>query len=88
MNYISSLNHTSWECKYHVIWIPRYRKKRIWGDLRGHLTSPLSLHLFRCLFGNGHGLNFQSIKFLTQNPSGSAVKVQALAQCLAANDAA
>ena len=22
-----SLNHTRWECKYHIIWIPRYRRK-------------------------------------------------------------
>ena len=32
-----SLNHTMWECKYHIVWIPKYRKKAIYGDLRQHL---------------------------------------------------
>ena len=41
MNHISNLNHTSWECKYHLIWIPKYRKKRIFGEIRQHLTDVL-----------------------------------------------
>ena len=32
-----SLSHTKWECKYHVVFIPKYRKKRIFGPLRGEL---------------------------------------------------
>ena len=32
-----SLAHTKWNCKYHVVFIPRYRKKLIYGDLRSHL---------------------------------------------------
>ena len=32
-----SLSHTKWECKYHVVWIPKYRKKSIYGDLRKYL---------------------------------------------------
>jgi putative transposase len=32
-----SLNHTKWECKYHIVWIPKYRKKTIFEDLRKHL---------------------------------------------------
>ena len=26
-----------WECKYHIVWISKYRKKTIFGDLRKHL---------------------------------------------------
>jgi putative transposase len=37
MNDVKSLSHTKWECKYHVTWIPKYRKKEIYGDLRIHL---------------------------------------------------
>ena len=37
MNDTSSLNHTRWECKYHVIWIPKYRKKTLFGQLRQYL---------------------------------------------------
>jgi putative transposase len=32
-----SLSHTVWDCKYHVVWIPKYRKKVLFGDLRRHL---------------------------------------------------
>jgi putative transposase len=31
------LSHTRWECKYHVIFIPKYRKKRLYGALKRHL---------------------------------------------------
>ena len=31
------LSHTTWDCKYHLIWIPKYRKKLIYGQLRKHL---------------------------------------------------
>jgi len=37
MNDASSLNHTRWECKYHIIWIPKYRKKTLFGQLRQYL---------------------------------------------------
>lgn len=29
-----SLSHTVWECKYHVVWVPKNRRKVIYGDLR------------------------------------------------------
>ena len=32
-----SLNHTKWECKYHVIFIPKYRRKVLYKDLRRYL---------------------------------------------------
>ena len=32
-----SLAHTKWDCKYHVVFIPKYRKKVIYGDLRDHM---------------------------------------------------
>ena len=31
------LNHTVWECKYHVVFIPKYRKKALYGALRRHI---------------------------------------------------
>jgi len=37
MNDESSLNHTRWECKYHIVWIPKYRKKALFGQLRKYL---------------------------------------------------
>ena len=32
-----SLSHSRWDCKYHVVFIPKKRKKRIFGALRQHL---------------------------------------------------
>ena len=37
MNVCESLNHTKWECKYHVVFIPKYRRKSLFGKLRPHL---------------------------------------------------
>ena len=32
-----SLSHTKWDCKYHIVWIPKYRKKAIFLGLRPEL---------------------------------------------------
>ena len=32
-----SLRHTRWDCKYHVVWIPKYRRKMLYGQLRKYL---------------------------------------------------
>jgi putative transposase len=37
MDKIESLNHTKWDCKYHVVFIPKYRRKALYGQLRAHL---------------------------------------------------
>ena len=31
------LSHTTWDCKYHVVFIPKRRKKKIFGALRRNL---------------------------------------------------
>ncbi len=37
MKEYQSLSHTRWDCKYHVVFIPKRRKSRIFGALRKHL---------------------------------------------------
>ena len=37
MDKCQNLSHTVWECKYHVVWIPKCRKKVLYGELRNHL---------------------------------------------------
>ena len=37
MRRIGSLNHSQWECKYHIVFIPKYRKKAIFGRIRSEL---------------------------------------------------
>ena len=34
-----SLSHTKWECKYHVIFIPKYRRKALYEQLRKELAE-------------------------------------------------
>jgi len=41
MNNVQSLSHTAWDCKYHLVWIPKYRKKLLFGQLRRYLGSVL-----------------------------------------------
>ncbi len=37
MDTFESLNHSVWECKYHVVFIPKCRRKVLYGELRRHL---------------------------------------------------
>lgn len=32
-----SLSHSRWDCKYHVVFIPKYRKKAIYGEKKDFL---------------------------------------------------
>ena len=37
MDNYQSLNHSKWECKYQVVFIPKYRRKAVYAELRRHL---------------------------------------------------
>ena len=52
----SSLNHTVWECKYHIVWIPKYRKKTIYKDLRQYLGATFKdlVSQKECTIKEGH----------------------------------
>src|SRR5260370_6463576 len=39
MDDYQSLSHTRWDCKYHVVFIPKCRRKMLYGELRRHLGS-------------------------------------------------
>jgi putative transposase len=39
MDQYESLNHTKWECKYHVVFIPKCRRKVLYGELRRNLGA-------------------------------------------------
>ena len=32
-----SLSHTKWECQYHVVFIPKCRRKTLYGELRKYV---------------------------------------------------
>ena len=37
MDEFESLSHTTWDCKYHVVFIPKCRRKTLYQELRWHL---------------------------------------------------
>ena len=39
MNDVSRLRHSVWECKYHLVWIPKCRRQVLYGQLRRELGS-------------------------------------------------
>ncbi len=39
MDEMESLSHTKWECKYHVVFIPKCRRKTLYEELRRHLRE-------------------------------------------------
>lgn len=36
-----SLCHSQWECKYHVVWIPKGRRRALFGRIRKYLGELL-----------------------------------------------
>ncbi len=56
MNDASSLSHSRFECKYHVFWIPKYRKKTLYGQLRKYLGQVFKelAHNRECEVLEGH----------------------------------
>ena len=37
----STLSHTKWNCSYHIVFAPKYRRKAIYGKLRGEIGKYL-----------------------------------------------
>ena len=37
----NTLSHTVWECKYHVVWVPKRRRRIIYGRLRREIVRIL-----------------------------------------------
>ena len=36
-----SLNHSTWECKYHIVWIPKYRRKKMYESIRKDIAQEI-----------------------------------------------
>ena len=39
MSNIKSLTHSVWECKYHIIWVPKYRRRSLYANLRRYMGN-------------------------------------------------
>ena len=42
---INSLAHTKWNCKYHIVFAPKYRRKIIYGQLKRDMPDTLNHQL-------------------------------------------
>lgn len=34
-----SLSHTKWKCQYHIVFIPKYRKKQLYGKIKENVRE-------------------------------------------------
>jgi len=37
----NTLAHTTWECKYHIVWAPKYRRRIVYGKLKADIGKIL-----------------------------------------------
>jgi len=69
-----SLSHTRWQCKYHVVFIPKYRRKKLFGVLRKEI-GPVFRRLAEqkgCHIEEGHVMT-DHVHFLISIPPKLAV---------------
>ena len=38
-----SLSHTRWKCQYHIVFIPKYRRKVMYGKVRGDIRESIKI---------------------------------------------
>ena len=39
----SSLSHTRWKCQYHIVFIPKYRRKKMYGQVKDDVREILKI---------------------------------------------
>jgi len=76
MNDVLSLSHAVWDCKYHIIWIPKYRRKVLYGELRknfGEMFRGLARQKESRVLEEEDGDGHKYISILRTGQCGSAV---------------
>ena len=77
MNDIGRLRHSLWECKYHIVWIPKCRRKVLYGQLRRELGEVFH-ELARqkeCRIEEGHMLSDHVHMLMSIPPKYAVAKV-------------
>ena len=87
----NSLSHTIWECKYHLVFAPKYRRQVIYGQIKadvaeimGYLKGKSSLMIFekhanlKYKYGNRH---FWCRGYYVDTVGKNAKKIQEYIQC-------
>ena len=62
MSVFKSLAHSRWDCKYHVVFIPKGRKKELYGKIREYLKQVFHGIRFATIFGVKSMRNTRKIK--------------------------
>ena len=60
-----SLSHTRWKCQYHIVFIPKYRKKVLYGRIRRDVREIIATlcQYKSCTFKRSNSTKTQSIRF-------------------------
>ena len=74
---IETLNHTTWDCKYHVVFIPTYRRKALSHELRRHLGEVFRAWAAQkaCRIEAGHLMADHVHRLLSIPPQSSVAQV-------------
>jgi putative transposase len=72
-----TLSHTKWDCKYHVVFIPKYRRKALYHELRRHLGEVLRALAAQkaCRIEEGHVMGDHVHRLLSIPPKYSVAQV-------------
>lgn len=68
MDDYESLSHSAWDCKYHVIFIPKCRRKALYVRLRPHLGE-----VFRSLANQKEARKITSCTFIIRSSSAAEI---------------
>ena len=64
----SSLSHTKWNCQYHIVFCPKYRRKAIYGKLRADIGKYLRrLCEYKGYYVTTMGLNKKTVENYIRN---------------------
>ena len=56
-----SLSHTKWKCQYHVVFIPKYRRKVMYGQVKKDVRDRLSANTRRSILRQGQYVSIMCI---------------------------
>ena len=72
-----SLSHSKYDCKYHIVFVPKYRRKMVYGKIRQYLKQTF-LDLARqknCQIVSGHLVQDHVYRLISIPPKQSVAEV-------------
>jgi len=77
MQEYETLCHAKWDCKYHVVFIPKYRRKALFGELRKNIGTVLKTlaEQKECRIEEGHMMSDHVHMLISIPPKYSVAQV-------------